>query len=204
MAEGNHLTFIPKQAWLCLMEFVPRDLAARHRHDQHIWTTPVRWEGELHAEEVVFSGQETIIPLLQDYFARFDYSAYVLDAPPWALAAWRHLPLLGDPLVVAAFHRGNLVGLIPLAATPRPNGGRLVRWAGSPLTDKCDALVAPGQQDVAVEGLLGAVRSMLDVDDALHLGELDCDGLLAAALARLIFEAASALPWNGARGTPHP
>jgi len=107
----------------------------------------------------------------------------VFGSSPWALAAWRHLPLLGDPLVIAAFINRKLVGLLPLAVVPRPNGGRLLRWAGSPLTDKCDALVASGQQDVAVDSLLRGVRSVLDVRDALHLGELDCDGLLAAALS---------------------
>lgn len=79
MAEGNRLTFVPKQVWLCLMEFVPPDTAARWRHDQRIWTTPGDWERELRAEELVFSGQEVIIPLLRDYFARFDYSPYASD-----------------------------------------------------------------------------------------------------------------------------
>jgi len=79
MAEGHRLTFIPKQVWLCLLEFVPRDIADRYRHDQRIWTTPVHWERELHAEELIFSGQEQIIPLQQNYFARFDYGPYTPD-----------------------------------------------------------------------------------------------------------------------------
>jgi hypothetical protein len=44
--------------------------------DQLIWTTPFHWEGEIRARELAFTGQEQIIPLLRDYFERFDYSAY--------------------------------------------------------------------------------------------------------------------------------
>ncbi len=39
----------------------------------------MHWERELHAEELIFSGQEQIIPLQQNYFARFDYGPYTPD-----------------------------------------------------------------------------------------------------------------------------
>lgn len=64
------------QVWLGLIEFVPRDTSLRYRTDQRIWTTPVHWEAEIKARELSFSGRQDIIPMLEDYFARFDYSAY--------------------------------------------------------------------------------------------------------------------------------
>jgi hypothetical protein len=73
--EGEELLFVPKQAWLCLMEFVPRQQSLRYRTDQRIWTTAVHWEEDIRAWELAFSGQEQIIPL-RDYFERFDYSPY--------------------------------------------------------------------------------------------------------------------------------
>lgn len=74
--EGEELLFGPKQVWLCLMEFVPRQESLRYRTDQRIWTTAVHWEDEIRARELAFSGQEQIIPRLRDYFDLFDYSPY--------------------------------------------------------------------------------------------------------------------------------
>jgi Methyltransferase domain len=74
--DDHELLFVPKQVWLCLVEFVPAATSAKWRTDQRIWTTPVHWEEEVRARELAFSGQEQIIPLLRDYFRRFDYSAY--------------------------------------------------------------------------------------------------------------------------------
>jgi hypothetical protein len=76
LAENGELVFIPKQVWLCLLEFVPRDESLRYRTDQRIWTTAIHWEDELRSRELAFSGQEQIIPLLREYFERFDYSRY--------------------------------------------------------------------------------------------------------------------------------
>jgi hypothetical protein len=74
--ENGELLFIPKQAWLCLIEFIPWEVSLRWRTDQRIWTTAVHWENTIPARELAFSGQEQIIPVLQDYFGRFDYSPY--------------------------------------------------------------------------------------------------------------------------------
>ena len=74
--EGTGLLFIPKQVWLCLVEFVPAETSELWRTDQRIWTTPVHWENEIRARELTFSGQNDIIPLLQSYFDQFDYSPY--------------------------------------------------------------------------------------------------------------------------------
>ncbi|MPZ89231.1 MAG: methyltransferase domain-containing protein [Nitriliruptorales bacterium] len=77
--EDGELLFVPKQVWLCLVEFVPTAMSAKWRTDQRIWTTPVHWEKEIRARELAFSGQEQIIPMLQGYFERFDYSSYRPD-----------------------------------------------------------------------------------------------------------------------------
>lgn len=74
--HDGELLFIPKQVWLCLIEFIPRDVSLRWRTDQRIWTTAVHWENTISARELAFSGQEQIIPMLQTYFDRFDYSPY--------------------------------------------------------------------------------------------------------------------------------
>jgi hypothetical protein len=74
--DDDGLLFIPKQVWLCLVEFVPASVSAVWRTDQRIWTTPVHWEDELPAREPAWCGQEQILPLLQDHFDRFDYSPY--------------------------------------------------------------------------------------------------------------------------------
>lgn len=111
----------------------------------------------------------------------------VFGSPAWALAAWQHLPTLGTPLLLAAFTSGGaLAGVLPLAIAPRQDQdrGRLLRYAGSPLTDKCDVLLAVEHRDLAIEGLLHAVRSVLGAEDVLELSELDREGLLAGALAR--------------------
>ncbi|MGH8934496.1 MAG: class I SAM-dependent methyltransferase [Egibacteraceae bacterium] len=76
--EDNELVFIPKQVWLCLIEFVPREISLEWRTDQRIWTTPVHWENGIRARELASSGQDQIIPLLRDYFERFDYCDYRL------------------------------------------------------------------------------------------------------------------------------
>jgi hypothetical protein len=76
-AEDATLVFVPKQVWLCLIEFVPRETTLRYRTDQRIWTTAVHWEDRIDACELSFSGQEQIIPMLREYFAQFDYSAYL-------------------------------------------------------------------------------------------------------------------------------
>lgn len=75
--EGDSsVLFVPKQVWLGLIEFVPRETSLRYRTDQRIWTTAIHWDDEIKARELSFSGQQDIIPMLEDYFARFDYSAY--------------------------------------------------------------------------------------------------------------------------------
>jgi hypothetical protein len=74
--EDRDLLFVPKQVWLCLVEFVPRDVAERWRSDQRIWTTPVHWDGEIRGRELAFTGRDEIGPLLRAYFDRFDYSRY--------------------------------------------------------------------------------------------------------------------------------
>ncbi|MGH3685774.1 MAG: class I SAM-dependent methyltransferase [Pseudonocardiaceae bacterium] len=74
--EDGELLFIPKQVWLCLIEFIPRDVSLRWRTDQQLWTTDVHWENTIRARELAFSGQEEIIPMLREYFDRFDYSPY--------------------------------------------------------------------------------------------------------------------------------
>ena len=76
LIQDQELVFVPKQVWLCLLEFVPRQESLRYRTDQLIWTTPFHWESEIRTRELAFSGQEQIIPLLRDYFERFDYSPY--------------------------------------------------------------------------------------------------------------------------------
>jgi hypothetical protein len=78
--EDEELVFVPKQVWLCLKEFVPREESLKWRSDQKIWTTAVHWEGEIRARELAFSGQEEIIPLLENYFANFDYGPYKAGA----------------------------------------------------------------------------------------------------------------------------
>lgn len=78
--EDGELLFVPKQVWLALIEFLPREETDRWRHDQRIWTTAVHWENEIRARELSFSGQEDIIPLLQNYFDTFDYAPYT---PGW-------------------------------------------------------------------------------------------------------------------------
>ncbi len=74
--HDEELLFIPKQVWLCLVEFVPCEASLSWRTDQRIWTTAVHWENLIRARELSFSGQQEIIPLLRDYFDRFDYSPY--------------------------------------------------------------------------------------------------------------------------------
>lgn len=74
--EDDELLFVPKQVWLCLEEFIPREESLKWRSDQLIWTTAVHWEDRITARELAFSGQEQIIPMLTDYFANFDYSPY--------------------------------------------------------------------------------------------------------------------------------
>ncbi|SBW25360.1 hypothetical protein FDG2_4521 [Candidatus Protofrankia californiensis] len=74
--EDDELLFVPKQVWLGLVEFVPASVPTKWRSDQRIWTTPAHWEDEIRARELAFSGQEKIIPLLRDYFDRFDYSPF--------------------------------------------------------------------------------------------------------------------------------
>jgi hypothetical protein len=74
--EGGELRFVPKQVWLCLLEFVPRVTSLRYRTDQRIWTTAVHWDRQIVAHELAFSGQEQIIPMLEEYFNAFDYGPY--------------------------------------------------------------------------------------------------------------------------------
>jgi hypothetical protein len=74
-AEEGELLFIPKLAWMPLYEFVPREVADRHRADQALWTTPWHWEGDIPAREWSFVGQEEIVPFLRRYFDGFDYGA---------------------------------------------------------------------------------------------------------------------------------
>lgn len=74
--EDDELLFVPKQVWLGLVEFVPASVSTKWRSDQRIWTTPAHWEDEIRARELAFSGQKQIIPLLRDYFDRFDYSPF--------------------------------------------------------------------------------------------------------------------------------
>jgi Methyltransferase domain len=76
LAEDGELVFVPKQVWLCLLEFIPRHESLRYRADQRIWTTAIHWEDGLRGRELAFSGQEQIIPMLSGYFERFDYSQY--------------------------------------------------------------------------------------------------------------------------------
>ncbi len=108
----------------------------------------------------------------------------IFGSPDWVLAAWQHLPSLGKPLLLTACSNGQLLGLMPLAVTRRSDGTRLLHYAGSPLTDKCDTLAAPGDQDLALKGILHAVRSALGPHDVLRISELDREGLLAGVLAR--------------------
>jgi methyltransferase family protein len=74
--EDGELLFLPKQVWLCLIEFIPRDVSLRWRTDQRIWTTAMHWENVIRARELSFSGQEQIIPMLREYFDQFDYAPY--------------------------------------------------------------------------------------------------------------------------------
>lgn len=74
--KDGELLFVPKQVWLTLIEFLPREETTRWRHDQLIWTTAVHWDGDIVARELAFSGQEDIIPMLREYFDTFDYSPY--------------------------------------------------------------------------------------------------------------------------------
>lgn len=81
LVEDGEIVFVPKQVWLCLLEFVPWQESERWRHDQRIWTTPLHWESDIDARELTFSGQDQIIPLLRDYFDRFDYTTYESGGP---------------------------------------------------------------------------------------------------------------------------
>lgn len=74
--EDAGLLFVPKQVWLALLEFIPREESLRWRQDQLIWTTAVHWDGSIAARELAFSGQEEVIPMLREYFETFDYSPY--------------------------------------------------------------------------------------------------------------------------------
>jgi ubiquinone/menaquinone biosynthesis C-methylase UbiE len=76
LERSDNLLFIPKQVWQCLFRFIPEELAERYRQDQRIWTTALHWEGSFRAQELIFAGQQTIVPLLKAYFAAFDYGRY--------------------------------------------------------------------------------------------------------------------------------
>jgi hypothetical protein len=76
----NHLLFIPKQVWLGLCRFTSEELFERYRVDQRIWTDYLLWEDTFAYEEAIFAGHEEILPLLERYFAEFDYSRYKPEA----------------------------------------------------------------------------------------------------------------------------
>lgn len=76
LLEDGELLFIPKLVWMCLVEWIPAEETRRWRVDQRIWTTALHWDGEVRAKELAFSGHEQIIPLLRNYFDRFDYSLF--------------------------------------------------------------------------------------------------------------------------------
>ncbi|MEV7013382.1 methyltransferase domain-containing protein [Streptosporangium sp. NPDC051022] len=76
LPENGELLFVPKQVWLCLVEFVPPEESRRWRTDQLIWSTAVHWEERIAARELAFAGQDEIIPLLTAYFENFDYTPY--------------------------------------------------------------------------------------------------------------------------------
>jgi SAM-dependent methyltransferase len=80
LEQEDGLLFVPKQVWLALVEFLPREETNRWREDQRIWTTAVHWNDSISARELAFSGQADIIPLLRDYFDNFDYTPY---QPGW-------------------------------------------------------------------------------------------------------------------------
>jgi SAM-dependent methyltransferase len=82
MIEGQKITFVPKQIWLSLYEFVPQDEVNQWRVDQRIWTTYLLWQGAFQYEELIFAGRDTILPLLRRYFRDFDYTPFINLAEP--------------------------------------------------------------------------------------------------------------------------
>jgi hypothetical protein len=80
MIEGDKLTFIPKQIWLGLYNFVPREISEKYKTDQRIWTSYLLWTNKFQYSEMVFAGREEILPVLELYFALFDYGQYMVDS----------------------------------------------------------------------------------------------------------------------------
>lgn len=76
MIENNTLTFIPKQVWLGLYHFTTQEITEQYISDQSIWTSYLLWMDEFQYNEMIFAGRHEILPVLDHYFAHFDYEPY--------------------------------------------------------------------------------------------------------------------------------
>jgi hypothetical protein len=95
------------------------------------------------------------------------------------------------PHLVAARRSGRLLGVVPLAfrAGRRRDGGRQISLAGSrrpPMTDMADVRVAPGEEIVLAEAMVGALEDAADAWDTLYLGNVAAESRTMAAAMGLM------------------
>ena len=96
-----------------------------------------------------------------------------------------------QPYLVAVRRSGRLLGVVPLAfhSGRRRDGGRQVSLAGSrrpPMTDMADVRVAPGEEIVLAEAMVGALEDAAVTWDTLYLGNVAAESRTFAAAMGLM------------------
>jgi CelD/BcsL family acetyltransferase involved in cellulose biosynthesis len=113
----------------------------------------------------------------------------VFVSVPWVQAAWRHLPELGRPLLLAA--TGPEGAWLLALSVLRSQGNEIVALAGAPLGDVHDLIRSrPSAPDTGAARLLDSLSRF----DAVRLESLDPDGVLV----RLVMQS-KASPWRCTR-----
>jgi len=69
----NGLIFIPKLCSLMAFEYVGKEIKRKYINYHRIWSDIFFWEGEFDVQELSFQGFRELKPILDDYFANFDY-----------------------------------------------------------------------------------------------------------------------------------
>lgn len=110
---------------------------------------------------------------LWDSMTEADSASSIYTSSAWCLAAWRHLPHLGSPLLLGEVAGRRLVGVLPLTAGPEG-----ITWAGSPLGDEHDVLISGRERRRTVIALLNAAREEAGSDTSVHLQHVRPGGLL--------------------------
>ncbi|MFI5796309.1 GNAT family N-acetyltransferase [Streptomyces sp. NPDC051677] len=132
----------------------------------------------------------TTILLRHDEAFEFVCDWQAPDAPTefssaeWAIAAWEHLPQLGDPAVLLAEDTSGWCALA--LASHRDDVGEQLTLAGAPLGDEHDIAHSPGADlNQLLPALVGACEHLTDSSrQRVELCALAEDGLLIRELAR--------------------